>query len=192
MGGPVSEVTRRQIVANAAAGERLVTPFHFVAQALATFLRRQVAWGVVREANIVRFDRLVESVEKARRAEADMPEVAIVPAGAQLVPHATSDAARVDSLWEVVIASDDDRWGLFHAPLLWAVLCMVVDWNAQETSPLGCDFVQRLEAAPSATSRGAGGAGVEFAEAGWTTIVSLRAVCMFDRRAMAAGAWVRR
>lgn len=176
--------TRRQIIADANAGVGFPNPFDRVARAIAERLMLQPAFAaLVKTGNLIRYDTLARDPAKDQRQDGDLPEVAIEPAGVGLDSHAASDIVRVVAAYAVVLRTGDDRLSVFHYPLLWAILCAVVDWN--RTDDQAVPFVTRLRTSEAGIARGSG----DYLDAeGWSTILTIEAECVFDRDAMRHGA----
>lgn len=149
----------------------IVDPFTLVYKALWEMLEDHDEFkSFVREGNRVKFTGKPREYLKTQVQDADLPEVRLVPAGAQPHLQRTSNGSSVVERFEIQIATGSEgvdlslypvKWAVFKAMSNWSTRLSVLTWNENK-------FVKL--ARPTAINDGSSGFDEARGIKGWTSV----------------------
>lgn len=84
---------------------------------------------LVNSGNIVRLDGRSRSPLKEVTADADLPELVLVPTTAEVNLHSTSSSSRVVRQYQWLLSTGDLRLTYRLEPVAFALLCAMSDWR---------------------------------------------------------------
>ena len=158
---------------------RASNPFTEVHKALwARLLQRPGIEQRVRPRNRIDFSAGEGDPRKRNPQTADLPELAILPAGCQL-DRLSNDSRRIHLRFAVVVRTGRTNVEAVLLPLQWDFLCAFEDADHDN---LGVEGVIQVEPAPANFALTEGGSGTP--EMQWSTIGEVRVVLVMSRASM--------